>query len=113
MLSSPDVAEPLLSESGYPKRQRRYSRDVYMSSLSIISVVASIAALLGFMSMRIVEPAAVAVVITFGSVGADTLSSGLHFVNPFASTTPFTLKTQVNLCQLKRRCRLCSRVLIH
>lgn len=61
----------------------------------VIGAFGTILALLGLLSLRIIEPAAVAVVVTFGSVSDDTLASGPHFVNPFASTTPFTLKTQL------------------
>ena len=41
--------------------------------------------------MRVIEPAAVAVVVTLGSVSTNTLTSGLHLINPFASTVPFTM----------------------
>jgi len=47
-----------------------------------------------FSSMRIVPPACIGVVTTFGHIDG-TLSSGLHVVNPFASVLVFSTKTQL------------------
>lgn len=61
-----------------------------------VCVVAGIAAVtLLPMSFKIVDPASVAVVVTMGSLAQESLGPGLHFVNPFATVTPFTLKTQL------------------
>jgi len=60
-----------------------------------VGVLLFVAVVLCFLSMRVIEPAAAAVVVTLGSVSTNTLTSGLHFINPFASTVPFTLKTQL------------------
>jgi regulator of protease activity HflC (stomatin/prohibitin superfamily) len=46
-------------------------------------------------STRIVPPACIGVVTTFGHVSQGTLSSGLHVVNPFASVIFFSTKTQL------------------
>lgn len=48
-----------------------------------------------FCSMRIVAPAHVGIVVTFGNVAADPINSGLHFVNPLASVQQLNLKTQL------------------
>ena len=54
-----------------------------------------LAAIVGLMSVRTVEPATVGVVTTFGSVNANTLTSGLHLVNPFARVVAYSTKTQL------------------
>lgn len=46
-------------------------------------------------SLRIVPPACVGVVSTFGRVAEGTLASGLHVVNPFAMVIVFSTKTQL------------------
>ena len=51
--------------------------------------------LTGLLSVRTVEPATVGVVTTFGRVSEATLDAGLHFVNPFASVTAYSTKTQL------------------
>jgi len=55
-------------------------------------------ALLGlyaFASVRVVPPAAVGIVSTFGRVESHVLHSGLHFTSPFADVLSFTTKTQL------------------
>ena len=54
-----------------------------------------IPALMVPMSVRIIDPASVAVLTIFGKLDNDSLGPGLHFVNPVASVTTFSLKTQL------------------
>merc|ERR550514_1767428 len=50
---------------------------------------------LALSSVRVVAPAHVGVVSTFGRVAPGVLDSGLHVVNPFAEVLTFSTKTQL------------------
>merc|ERR550514_2668716 len=50
---------------------------------------------LALSSVRVVAPAHVGVVSTFGRVAPGVLDSGLHVVNPFAEVLAFSTKTQL------------------
>jgi len=50
---------------------------------------------LALSSVRVVAPAHVGVVSTFGRVAPDVLNSGLHITNPFAEVLSFSTKTQL------------------
>mmetsp|Transcript_9706 Transcript_9706/g.24937 ORF Transcript_9706/g.24937 Transcript_9706/m.24937 type:complete len:291 (+) Transcript_9706:52-924(+) len=54
---------------------------------------ALIAMMVTMASIRVVPPAHIGVVVTFGSVAPNALESGLHLVNPFADTHNFATKT--------------------
>merc|ERR1712159_256208 len=56
-------------------------------------LLAGALALFGLASVRTVPPAHVGVAITFGSVAAEVLGSGVHVTNPFASVVLFSTKT--------------------
>jgi len=57
---------------------------------------ALIAMMVTMASIRVVPPAHIGVVVTFGSVAPNALESGLHLVNPFADTHNFATKTLVS-----------------
>merc|ERR1719353_436021 len=66
----------------------------YKSS-NIATVFLLVVGFLGFCSVRIVPPAHVGIVSTFGQVSERVLVSGLHITNPFAEVLTFTTKTQL------------------
>lgn len=49
----------------------------------------------GFASMRVVPPAHVGIVVTFGQVHTNVLCAGLHFASPVSELYTFTTKTQL------------------
>ena len=57
------------------------------------AIIAFVVIVLAFMSMTTVGATEVAVVTTFGKVNG-TLSSGLHFINPFSEIHTFDTQTQ-------------------
>ena len=88
-------SEPLLEPSTFRRQAsfdfdgdalRRVVGGCYRYVIGAVLVI-------GALSLRVIEPASVAVVVTLGRVSEDTLASGMHFVHPLAWTTPFTLKT--------------------
>lgn len=88
-------SEPLLEPSTF---RRQASFDFDGDALRRVvggcyRYVIGAALVIGALSLRVIEPASVAVVVTLGRVSEDTLASGMHFVHPLAWTTPFTLKT--------------------
>jgi len=74
----------------YKKYQRRSTK-----STTLFSSAAVFLGLYVFASVRVVTPAHVGVLSTFGRVDARVLQAGLHFTNPFADVLSFTIKTQL------------------
>ena len=69
--------------------------DVPAKVYSGIATTVIVGALYLISSVKIVDPASIAVVVTFGSLAQDSLDPCMHLINPFAAVTPFTLKTQL------------------
>jgi len=78
-----------------PRRQFSGTASPRYKSSGIATVFLLVVGFLGFCSVRIVPPAHVGIVSTFGQVSERVLVSGLHITNPFAEVLTFTTKTQL------------------
>lgn len=76
--------------------KERYQQQQQQKAMAwVMSAVVVVFILLFISPFRVIPPATMAVVSTFGSVSPNTLSSGLHFVYPWSKTINFVTKTQL------------------